>query len=144
MLVSSLSLFNNYGLNKLKAVSKSNTQSKSQVAFSAKRLPSGDYSDWFFDLVKKNLSLSEEAFRKFAIENSDMASNNRSSQRKYDFLNLRSDLKNLKKVEDIHSQKYDAPTGEYSSKDDYDLPEVMTEEEEKEYDRLCRQEQASW
>lgn len=36
----------------------------SKVSFGAKRLPSGEYSNWFVDLVRKNLRNASEAMRK--------------------------------------------------------------------------------
>lgn len=133
MLISSVSLSNNYGLNKPKTLPKSNTQSKSKVSFSAKRLPSGDYSDWFFDLVKKTLSLSKTELNKFVKEKlgfdlykySDVT-----EYKKNNFLAVRKDLKNSEKVEDLGLQDYDEPVGRYLEPLDYNLENPgMTEDE---------------
>lgn len=107
-------------------------KSQNQVAFSAKRLPSGDYSDWFIDLVQRfpnGLQDHIARFRQTATESFLLGRlfagdtiDKHVATRRNDYANVVNDIRSGHKPVDIGEKHYEADDlrAQYSSEKDYD------------------------
>lgn len=152
MLVNSINLSINNGLNKRKNLSKCSIQSRSIVSFSAQRFSSGYYSDWFVNLVKNEVNKefrnpAENAYINLmahAIKFREESAQLRSSffarisgitekdveLRKEDLAMLVKDLKNKEKPSfSTRDEQLDFPSGQYSSQRDYDRRHHLYDED---------------